>query len=63
MSKKNDKNGNVPSIRNLVAKNAGKFCKARTHRDRKNDYKRNDKHRPNYKDYGDVSFPTLISIW
>lgn len=62
MSKKKD--DKTPSIRNFVAKNAGKFCKARTHRDRKNDYKRNDKHRPNYKDYGDVLiFSFLNPLW
>jgi hypothetical protein len=31
--------------RNFVAKNAGQFNKAQTHRDRKNDYTRKTKHR------------------
>lgn len=42
MSKNKDK---TPSVNNLVAKHARTFNKAQTHRDKKNDYKRNEKHK------------------
>lgn len=35
---------------NPVAKHAGKFNKAVTMRDRKNDYRRNEKHKGKYHD-------------
>ena len=34
----------MKTTNNLVAKNAGKFCKSRVYRDRKNDYARREKH-------------------
>lgn len=43
MSKK--KKAKAPTTNNLVAKHAREFNKAQVHRDRKNDYKRNEKHR------------------
>jgi hypothetical protein len=59
-----NKDDKKPSIRNFVAKNAGKFCKAKTHRDRKNDYTRKEKHRQNYKDGGDASVINACnSLW
>lgn len=39
-----------PKIRNFVAKNAH-INKAATHRDKKNDYKRNAKHKKSTLDY------------
>lgn len=50
------------TINNFVAKHAKSFCKATTHRDKKNDYKRNDKHRPNYKNYDGVSIMSVRFI-
>lgn len=41
MSKKNKD----PSRTNPVAKNMEKFNRPATHKDKKNDYKRNDKHK------------------
>lgn len=34
-----------PAVNNLVAKHAREFNKSQVHRDRKNDYRRNEKHR------------------
>ena len=53
MAKKNK--GGVPKERNFVAKYMNEFNHAQTHRDRKNDYRRNEKHR-NSKDYGVLVF-------
>lgn len=39
-----------PSINNLVAKHAHKFNKSAVHRDKKNDYKRKDKHKKDLKE-------------
>ena len=60
MAKKNK--GGVPKERNFVAKYMNEFNQAQTHRDRKNDYRRNEKHR-NRKDYGVVVLkPALFQI-
>ena len=45
MSKPQKPGDTGPVTRNLVAKHARTFNKAQTHRDKKNDYKRNEKHK------------------
>ena len=40
-----------PKLKNPVAKNINKVTRPATHRDKKKDYKRREKHKVNYKEY------------
>jgi len=59
---------NKPVQRDFVAKYMNEFNHARTHRDRKNDYRRNEKHRKDYDAssllaFSSIFFLDLSFIW